>query len=612
MKSEHISPVSFLKTNETQIKQRISEVFTKPVKRLLLVAVPEINRDHFSIDVAKQSRYPCFPPYGPAVLIRCVEENGYDADLIDLQFEVLRAATEASPENFSFDVWKDILAAKVESFKPDVIGLSGMFENCATEFFAIARYLKCIQPKTPLIAGGVYASLMLEDVLKNAPEIDFVLFNEADQSLVRFLDTANGRNLGQNIDGIATLDPRKIPITTKIPAAPPLNQTPDYKDLPIADYAKYGSIGAYTFLRDAATPSATVISRRGCRAACSFCSVRTVSGKGVRIRSEKSVADEIQRLHNKYGVRHFMWLDDDLFFDRKAAILMFREIAALNLPITWDASNGVIAAAMSRDLLEAAVASGCIGFNIGVESGNPEILRNMKKPGNIRTYLRAAELLKDFPIIFTKGFLLVGYPMETVAALSDTIKLASEMDLDWYPSQIVMPMGGTPIQQIMLEKDEYGETIPSSGPGRETNTAGSFSVGVTGSVHQRELSEKTQAKVFFDPFNQPDNYIPNRDQMVDVWFAVDYRVNYKPILTETRPHKLNKKKTMLKELVSRMGTEHPLAALFLGICEVKTNNTDIALKHFKLANTGLDASEYWRLRFDALGIYDNFKEYYIH
>ena len=225
---------------------------------------------------------------------------------------------------------------------------------------------------------------------------------------------------------------------------------------------KHGTIGAYTFLREAGTPAATVISRRGCRAACSFCSVRTVSGKGVRVRPGQTVAQEIKFLHKTYGVRHVMWLDDDLFFDIKAAITMFNEIADLDLPVTWDASNGVIAAAMTHALLEAAVASGCVGFNIGIESGNAEILRLMAKPGNLRTYMRAAELLTEFPSIFTKGFLLVGYPGENVGALSDTVDLAINMDLDWYPSQIVMPMGGTPIHQIMVEQDEYGETVLSA------------------------------------------------------------------------------------------------------------------------------------------------------
>jgi len=305
-----------------------------------------------------------------------------------------------------------------------------------------------------------------------------------------------------------------------------------------------------------------------------------------------------------------MWLDDDLLFNTSAVIDMFNEIAARNLPVTWDATNGVIAAAMTRELLEAAVASGCIGFNIGVESGNPEILRDMKKPGNIRTFLRGADLLADFPTIFTKGFLLVGYPAETVGALADTVDLAAKMDLDWYPSQIVMPMGGTPVQQMMLEQDEYGETVTNAKDDGDTSGAGTFSVGVTGAVREREMAEKEIAAPFFDPFTQSSDYVPVRNQLVDVWFTVDYLINYRPIAADTRPHKLQKKKVMLEELVQRMGVEHPLAALFLGICEAKLGNSDAVSRYYDLARRGLEASEYWRMRFEALGVYDSCADYY--
>jgi radical SAM superfamily enzyme YgiQ (UPF0313 family) len=608
--SVHMSPVSELKLDEIVVRKRIADVFTKPVQRLLLVAVPEIDRNIFSIEVANQRRYPCFPPYGPAVLVRCVEDAGYTADIIDLQFEVLRKAVEYKGKDFDFDSWKEPLDEMIETFKPDVVGLSGMFKNCAAEFFAIARHLKLINPGIPIISGGIFPSLMADNILKSLPEIDFVLFNESDQTLVHFLHAANGQDNGTALNGIAVLDQDGTPITTGAAIAPSIGATPDYKRLPIADYVKYGMIGAYTFLRKADTPAATVISRRGCRAACSFCSVRTVSGKGVRVRPGQSVAEEIRYLHEKYGVRHIMWLDDDLFYDVKAVIIMFEEIAALNLPITWDASNGVIAAAMTQELLEAAVASGCVGFNIGVESGNAKILRNMNKPGNIRTYIRAAKLLTDFPIIFTKGFLLVGYPHENVSALMDTVEIAAQMDLDWYPIQIVMPMGGTPIHQIMLHEDEHGGTVTGSKVENAVSSAGSFSVGVTGTVRQREMAEKNKAVPFFDPFTESPDYIPDRNQMMDVWFTVDYHVNYQPIISETRLQKLLKKKEMLHELVHRMGIEHPLAALFLGICEEKVGNSDSASEYYGLTTLGLAASEYWRLRFRALGIIERCADYY--
>jgi hypothetical protein len=92
-----------LRKDEEANRQLISDVFTKPVQPLLLVAVPEIDRNTFSLDVAKQRRYPCFPPYGPGVLIRCVEAAGYTVDIIDLQYEILCKVVKTKDGEFDFD-----------------------------------------------------------------------------------------------------------------------------------------------------------------------------------------------------------------------------------------------------------------------------------------------------------------------------------------------------------------------------------------------------------------------------------------------------------------------------------------------------------------------------
>ena len=54
---------------------------------------------------------------------------------------------------------------------------------------------------------------------------------------------------------------------------------------------------------------------------------------------------------------------------------LFNEMIRQDVGITWDASNGVIAASVTDEIMSAARDSGCIGLVIGMESGNPEILK---------------------------------------------------------------------------------------------------------------------------------------------------------------------------------------------------------------------------------------------
>ena len=127
----------------------------------------------------------------------------------------------------------------------------------------------------------------------------------------------------------------------------------------------------------------TVLSNRGCRAQCTFCSVRTFNGVGVRRRTVKSVIEELRRILNfEYGIDHIMWLDDDLLYNTKVSMELFNEMVKSKINLTWDATNGLIAAACKDEVISAARDSGCIGVNIGMESGNRKILKRNKKTWN--------------------------------------------------------------------------------------------------------------------------------------------------------------------------------------------------------------------------------------
>jgi hypothetical protein len=584
----------------------IARRFPAGIRRILFVAVPQIAEEHFVFDAARKRRYPGFPPYGPAVLVAMVEAGGIQADIVDLHLAVLDHARSCEqPEQFSYAVWQGVLAERIAAFRPDVVGLSCMFNMGHGPLKQVASFLGANFPALPVIAGGVHVSLTPTMVLEDIPEISFALLNEGENVLQRFLDVANGRASARELASIAARlpAPDRIVVHGKRDAPTQLVHSPDYKALPIDRYSRVGRIGAYTFLRSDEAVAATVLSRRGCRAQCTFCSVRSVNGEGVRVRDHVAVVDEIEHLKRRYGVSHIMWLDDDLFYDRDDAIALFDEMAARKLGVTWDASNGIIASCLNEPLLDACVRSGCVGFNIGIESGNREILAHMRKPGSVERYLGAAELLARYPGIFTKGFLILGYPTETIAAVQDSVNLSLAMDLDWYPSQILTPMPGTPVHQLMLDQDA-SSAGPADALGRSTKLGEgrTFSIGATGSIAKRERSEREQARPFSNPFDGPHDRIPAREELEDLWIVVDYRINYQPILSQPDPRKLEKKRLMLAEICDRMTSDNPLGNLFLAICELRLGDLAGARLHVDRAAEHLQASAFWRLRFEVLRI----------
>ena len=152
-----------------------------------------------------------------------------------------------------------------------------------------------------------------------------------------------------------------------------------YSLVPIADYCRYGSLNPFSRKVDGPpVPFAAVQFARGCRAECTFCAVRDFMGKGVRMRTVGDVIAEMEFLYEQHGVRHFEWLDDDLLFDRREAKELFRQIIAKGWDIHWSANNGLIAASVDDELMELIRDSGCVGFKIGIETGNTEMLRKVK------------------------------------------------------------------------------------------------------------------------------------------------------------------------------------------------------------------------------------------
>ena len=57
----------------------------------------------------------------------------------------------------------------------------------------------------------------------------------------------------------------------------------------------------------------------------------------------ESVIEELTILHEQYGIKHIIWLDDDLLKNETRAVELFNRIVQKNLKLTWDATNGVIA-----------------------------------------------------------------------------------------------------------------------------------------------------------------------------------------------------------------------------------------------------------------------------
>jgi radical SAM superfamily enzyme YgiQ (UPF0313 family) len=575
-----------------------------PIRRVLLVAPTDVDVSLFSFETCRRGRYPNYTPYGLIVLATGLRKLGVEVRLANLNLAMLRAAQQAADaESFDFDgAWQAALDAEIDAGPYDLIGVSCMFTQTHVALRQVCDRLRERCPGTAIAIGGVHVTNAIasattrERFLAELAAANLFFSYEADVAFPGFVEVVNGaRPLTDLRQVLIRHDNGDLVFPERVPPQPTdMVEVPAHDLSPPDELSRWGKVGSYSFLKPKDAVFSTVLSNRGCRAQCTFCSVRNFNGVGVRRRPVSSVVDELESLRDRYGVSHIMWLDDDFLYDRRQAIELFGEMVRRNIGLTWDCTNGVLAASCTDDVIAAAVESGCIGLNIGMESGNPEILRQIKKPASVDTLLRAAEVLRRYPTIFTRVFLIIGFPHETFRQMLDTYEVSSEMGLDWHQIQVLQPLPNTPIFDQMVEEglidlEDFRNVRYSSG---------TYGRGAQLIQKGRDMQDRDFKHVF--DVEAPDAEVP-KELFEHAWAFMNFHLNYFKIVDESRPEKLAQFRSYLEHIVTVIAPNDALAHYFLGQLQRRTlgkvaPGVTSALKQL------MDESPFWEQRFADFGL----------
>jgi radical SAM superfamily enzyme YgiQ (UPF0313 family) len=574
----------------------------RAIKRVLLINPPDADSEVFRYETAKRGRYTNYPPYGLGVLARRLIDIGLEVRICNLNHAVLKQVHETISEA-EFDhgaAWRSALDNELKAFRPDFIGITCMFTMTHNSLKKICAH--AAGSGVPIGIGGVHVSNDVDRILDDILVADVAFLREGDHALVNFVRVVNRSLPPQSLGQVIVRDPagrggpseiRHRYLAECLPTDSDISLVPAYDLMDVRDYSRYGTIGAFYGFKPKETVFATILSNRGCRAQCTFCSVRNFNGKGVRQRDWMNVVDELQMLVDEYGVGHVMWLDDDLLKDHDRAMSMFNEIVRRGLKITWDATNGLIAASCTEEVVAAMAESGCIAVNIGMESGNPEVLRQVKKPGTIKNFVAAAETFRRYEQIHTSVLLMLGFPGETMGMIRDTINVARTMDCDWYRISPLQPLPNTPIYDAMVAQG----LIQDVGSRELRFMGGGF-----GKQTEIEQGLRLAELGFGEAFASiPLDSIPSKEEITDIWFYMNYHLNFHRLFTESRPEKIRQQQLNLRILSEVISPENGFAIYFLGVLEHRLNGK-VPKELAERLKRRLDTSPYWRDRFGAFGL----------
>jgi hopanoid biosynthesis associated radical SAM protein HpnJ len=207
-------------------------------------------------------------------------------------------------------------------------------------------------------------------------------------------------------------------------------------------------------------PYVSIYTGRGCRSKCTFCLwPQTVGGHRYRVRSAEHVIAEVKWIkQNMPEVKEIMF-DDDTFTD-SAALPRVEAIARGlgELGMTWSCNAK---ANVPYDTLKVMKANGLRLLLVGYESGDDQILRNIKK--GLRTDI-ARRFTNDCRKlgILVHGTFILGLPGETTETIEKTINFAKEINPHTIQVSLAAPYPGTTMYRQALDNGWLQETEASN------------------------------------------------------------------------------------------------------------------------------------------------------
>jgi anaerobic magnesium-protoporphyrin IX monomethyl ester cyclase len=184
-----------------------------------------------------------------------------------------------------------------------------------------------------------------------------------------------------------------------------------------------------------------ILSSKGCPFPCVYCPYPFGFGTTISYKSPENVVQEMELLHNTFGIRAFLFRDQVFTANHERVERICDLILRRQLNVEWMFETRVDG--VSKELLRKVRHAGCNRIHYGIETGDDDLLRRMGKPGVDKQ--TAIEAFRDTAAlgIRTAAHVIVGLPGETRRTLDNTYKFLGELDPDNTSWNFATPYPGT-------------------------------------------------------------------------------------------------------------------------------------------------------------------------
>lgn len=360
----------------------------------------EVEKLEWAINVFREVTDTISLVYAPARI--CVPPMETDLSYKVFVSSELLDAVEDAQVNVYRDVFEHLLRPAIEAERPDVIGISIVFQQQLYSTVTFCALIKKHFPDIHVTIGGNTVT-RLRDVLPDIPQL-FALFDSAViyEGETAFLQLVEAVGTGRELAGIPNLIYRdasgihasSLTYAEDMASLPP----PDFDGLPLDKY----------FAPDRILP---YLATRGCYwGRCEFCDHGEGYTAGYRTKKIDQIIEEIRGLKAKHDCRYFHFTDES--YPPALFRKLTRRLVETNLDIVWTTHMRFEKSLSDEAVWNDAKASGCKFLHYGYESGSERVLKLMDKATTTDVIHRSLKLAADVGIWnHVMGFF--GFPGET-------------------------------------------------------------------------------------------------------------------------------------------------------------------------------------------------------
>lgn len=362
--------------------------------------------------------------------------------------------------------YEESVLAKI-SDRTAFVGFSTMTSQMIMGY-ALAKKIKAKRPDLLIVFGGIHPTLFPEQTVRN-PCIDIAVINEGTKTVLEIIDYIEGRLRLEQVKGISFCD-REGNVRINPPQA--MDDIPElpHFNFELLDTSRY--LNAMSVYKREIAPDSDrhiklmpILTGLGCCFRCTFC-VNVILKRPYRIRSAKSILEEIKRLQSRYGANAFLFLDEDFCINRKRLVEFIQLVKDEGIKFSariW-ARVSYFKHEWFKNLIPEMEKIGISSIAMGAESGSQRMLDYISKDIKLDDIICAAKELSKVNITPRFSF-IAGIAGEKKEETIATYKLCGEL-LRMNPrTDIAGPFTfryypGSPIFNRMIE--EYNIKLPQS------------------------------------------------------------------------------------------------------------------------------------------------------